>query len=324
MTELSGKRIVMTGATGFIGSHVAKRFLEAGAEVYCLVRPESQKTDCLPVHEHLHRIPAQMDEAVECVPQIGHADAFLHFAWRGVNRQEIDSPEVQAKNVAGSLDCIRAAKALNCRMFMDAGSRVEYGLTDGFMQEDIECHPVNQYGKAKWEFYQKAVPLCEELGLHYVHLRFFSVYGTGDHPWSIISTLVRELPAGNKVSLSACRHQWNFMYIDDAVEAVYELYEQLPQSADAGVKKNGLVSTIVNIASKDTRVLKDFVEEIHSIAGGAGELEYGTFVQAKEGALSIKPDISRLTLLTSGWQERFTFRQGIEIMMKKEKENKNL
>lgn len=58
---------------------------------------------------------------------------------------------------------------------MDAGSRVEYGLTDGFMQEDIECHPVNQYGKAKWEFYQKAVPLCEELGLHYVHLRF-SVY----------------------------------------------------------------------------------------------------------------------------------------------------
>ena len=59
MTELSGKRIVMTGATGFIGSHVAKRFLEAGAEVYCLVRPESQKTDCLPVHEHLHRIPAQ-------------------------------------------------------------------------------------------------------------------------------------------------------------------------------------------------------------------------------------------------------------------------
>ena len=56
MTELSGKRIVMTGATGFIGSHVAKRFLDEGGEVYCLVRPESQKTECLPVHEHLHRL----------------------------------------------------------------------------------------------------------------------------------------------------------------------------------------------------------------------------------------------------------------------------
>ena len=160
MTELSGKRIVMTGATGFIGSHVAKRFLEAGAEVYCLVRLESQKTDCLPVHEHLHRIPAQMDQAVECVPQIGHADAFLHFAWRGVNRQEIDSPAVQKLNIDGSLRCMEAAGLLGCQVFMDAGSRVEYGITaDGTMEESMECHPVNEYGKAKWEFYQKAAPL---------------------------------------------------------------------------------------------------------------------------------------------------------------------
>ncbi len=43
MIELSGKRIVMTGATGFIGSHVAKRFLDEGAEVYCLVGPGRRK-----------------------------------------------------------------------------------------------------------------------------------------------------------------------------------------------------------------------------------------------------------------------------------------
>ena len=221
-------RIVITGATGFIGSNLAKLFLKKGAEVFVLVRPESTHLDVLPKDEKLHVVSCGLSNVMDCVSYIKEADAFFHLAWGGVNRQEIDSPEVQAKNVAGSLDCIRAAKALNCRMFMDAGSRVEYGLTDGFMQEDIECHPVNQYGKAKWEFYQKAVPLCEELGLHYVHLRFFSVYGTGDHPWSIISTLVRELPAGNKVSLSACRHQWNFMYIEDAVQAVYELYRHLP------------------------------------------------------------------------------------------------
>ena len=308
-------KIVITGATGFIGSNLAKLFLKKGAQVFALVRPGSSHLDVLPKDENLHLVFCDLDHVRDCAGQIGQADAFFHLAWGGVNRQEIDSPQVQAKNVAGSLECIRTAKELGCTMFMDVGSRVEYGLTDGFMQEDIECHPVNQYGKAKWEFYQKAVPLCEELGLHYVHLRFFSVYGTGDHPWSIISTLVRELPAGNKVSLSACRHQWNFMYIDDAVEAVYELYTHLPQSAPDQYKKNGLVSTIVNIAGKDTGVLRDFVEEIHSIAGGAGELEYGTFVQAKEGALSVRPDISRLSLLTGGWKEKFTFRQGIETMM---------
>ena len=314
-------KIVITGATGFIGSNLAKLFLKKGAQVFALVRPGSSHLDVLPKDENLHLVFCDLDHVRDCAGQIGQADAFFHLAWGGVNRQEIDSPQVQAKNVAGSLECIRTAKELGCTMFMDAGSRVEYGLTDGFMQEDIECHPVNQYGKAKWEFYQKAVPLCEELGLHYVHLRFFSVYGTGDHPWSIISTLVRELPAGNKVSLSACRHQWNFMYIEDAVQAVYEIYRQAVNE-EPGSKKDNFrspISAIVNIASQDTRPLRSFVEEIHDIVGFKGTLEYGTFVQAKEGALSIRPDITRLKRLTGGrWQERYTFRQGIEETIEKE------
>ena len=159
-------RIVITGATGFIGSNLAKLFLEKGAEVFALVRPESSHLEVLPKHEKLHMVSCGLSNVMDCTGQIGQADAFFHLAWGGVNRQEIDSPQVQAKNVAGSLECIRAAKELGCTMFMDAGSRVEYGLTDGFMQEDIECHPVNQYGKAKWEFYQKAAPLCTDLGLH--------------------------------------------------------------------------------------------------------------------------------------------------------------
>ncbi len=64
-----------------------------------------------------------MDEAVECAAQIGHADAFLHFAWRGVNRQEIDSPEVQKLNIDGSLRLHRAAKLLGCQVVAWTRSR---------------------------------------------------------------------------------------------------------------------------------------------------------------------------------------------------------
>ena len=303
-------RIVITGATGFIGSYLAALFLREGAEVFALSRPDSPNLKALPVHENLHIVPWSMDRAGDCVSQIGSADAFFHFAWGGVNRQEIDSPEVQAKNVAGSLECIRAAKALSCSVFMDAGSRVEYGLTDGIMSEDRECAPINQYGKAKWEFYQKAAPLCKELGLHYFHLRFFSVYGPGDHPWSIISTLVRDLPQGKSVSLSACLHQWNFMYIEDAVQAVYELYRHLPSEKDSPK-----ISEIVNVASRDTRVLRSFVEEVWKEAGGRGSLEYGSFVQAKEGALSVRPSVEKLAALTGGFKEAYSFSQGIRQML---------
>lgn len=310
-------RIVITGATGFIGRYLAKRFLEAGNEVFALVRPSSPNRALLPRGEALHLIEADLEHVEEAAQIIGRADAFLHLAWGGVNRQEIDSPEVQSRNVAGSLACVRAAAALGCGIFMDAGSRVEYGLAEGMMQEDMPCHPINQYGKAKWEFYQKAEPLCRQLGLTYYHLRFFSVYGTGDHPWSIISTLVRELPRGETVALSACLHQWNFMYIEDAAEAVYRLYERGLRRQEA---KEAPECQIVNIAGRDTRQLRSFVEEIWELAGRRGELAFGRFTQAKEGALSVRPDIARLERLTGGFRERFRFCDGIREMMENEEE----
>lgn len=306
--------IVISGATGFLGSNLARVFLENGAKVYALVRPGSKHADTLPHHENLITVPCSLSNILDCVPVIGKADGFFHFAWGGVNREEIDSPAVQAQNVAGSLDCVRAAAKLGCRVFMDAGSRVEYGVTELKMDEGLACDPINEYGKAKLEFYQKAAPLCGQLGLTYYHLRFFSVYGYGDHPWSIISTLIRDLRKDQTVSLSACRHLWNFMYIDDAVNAVFQLYCHAKKATDP-------CTQIVNIASKDTRPLRSFVEEVKKTVGERGTLEYGTFVQAKEGALSIQPVIDRLLALTAGnYTEAFSFADGIRATIRKEEE----
>ena len=310
MTEIRGKRIVITGATGFIGRNVAKRFLDHGAEVFVLVRAQSKQKALLPVHEHLHVVDGALADIADAVKQIGSADAFLHFAWGGVNREEIDSPVVQKQNIDWSLECVKAAAALGCQVFMDAGSRVEYGIKeDGVMAEHMECEPVNEYGKAKLAFYRQAKPLCEAWNMTYYHLRFFSVYGAGDHPWSIISTLVRDLPLGKTVSLSACMHRWNFMDIEDASRAIAELY-RYSDTVEQGHAE------VVNIASEDTRRLREFVESIHALTERKGQLEYGTFVQAKEGALSICPTVDVLKRLTGNtWKEQVSFEEGIRRML---------
>lgn len=309
MRELLGKRIVITGATGFIGRNMVRLLLERGAEVYALVRAESRQRETLPIHDRLHMVTGSLADILSLTSQIGCADVFFHFAWGGVNREEIDSPQIQSANIAASLDCARAAQKMGCKVFMDAGSRVEYGIKeDGVMEESMECCPINEYGKAKLEFYRQAKPLFRSWDMTYYHLRFFSVYGSGDHPWSIISTLTRELPQGKKVSLSACRHRWNFMNIEDVVRAVLKLYQYSDEHEGE--------SCIVNVASTDTRMLKSFTEEIHALCDGKGSLEYGTFVQAREGALSICPETERLKELTGGtWQERVSFAEGIQRML---------
>lgn len=307
------ERVVITGATGFLGKNLTKKFYENGYEVWALVRPESKSKDKLKEFgDKIHVLECSIYDTKKIKTVIKHANAWFHFAWGGVNRAEIDSFEVQNKNINMSLCAIQNAQLLGCEIFMDAGSRVEYGVTDKIMKESLKCHPINAYGKAKLTFYQKAVDECKKTGMKYCHLRFFSVYGYGDHPWSIISTLLHELPQGNKVKLSACKHKWNFMYIDDAIDAVYSLYA-------AVVKNVSFKYGIFNVASEDTRELKEFVMEIHKILEEKGVLDFGAFVQAKEGPLSIVPDINALCQMTGGWREQYTFEKGIKETIRKGK-----
>lgn len=303
--------IVISGATGFLGKNLARKFLENGDRVWAVIRPESKNRNVLPAENpNLKLVVCNLSDNEKVINTIKKADVWFHFAWGGVNREEIDSPEVQRKNIEMSVNVLYMAHELQCNVFMDAGSRVEYGIVDGIMRESTECHPVNEYGKAKLKFYGQASDLCKQYGMKYCHLRFFNVYGYGDHPWSIISTLLRELPKGHTVSLSACRHKWNFMYIEDAVDAVYRLYQAVEDKED-------FKSGIFNIASEDTRELRSFVEEVYRIVGNKGKLEYGTFIQAKEGALSVIPDIRRLYEMTGGWKEKYSFEKGIRESLEK-------
>lgn len=304
--------VVISGVTGFLGSHLAKKFLSEGHNVWALIRPESRnKNTIFEESDNMHIVYASLTDKKILLETIKKADAWFHYAWGGVNRDEIDSEEVHNENIRMSIEVLNIAYELGCKVFMDAGSRVEYGVTEKVMDESIECNPINAYGKAKLKYYEAAKEITKKYGMKYCHLRFFSVYGYGDHPWSIISTLLRDLPQGKKVSLSACKHKWNFMHIDDATNAVYQLYFSV-------LEKNDFTDEIFNIASEDTRELRLFVEEIDRITKYKGVLEFGTFVQAKEGALSIVPNVYRLHAMIGDWKEKYSFAEGIKDVLKKQ------
>lgn len=293
-------RFVVTGASSFLGSAVVKKLREEGHKVTEFRHSYEEDEDDLP-----HR-----------------ADAWIHFAWAGKGSEGRQDEEVQGYNIGMSMGALEKAIELNCKKFIFAGSQAEYGRAqDGSLKnEDGPAEPVSAYGDAKLLFSKLARTRIDAYNreencprpMRYVHMRLFSVYGPGDHKESLINTLVNKLYNGESVELGNCGQQWNYMYIDDAVDAVFTLCTKF-------------TGDTYNIASEDTRPLKEYVEEAAKLIAAYREEKTGEAVNASEllhfgarednaeGAADLSPDTTKIKAL--GFESKTSFAEGIRKIL---------
>lgn len=322
--------IVVTGATSFIGAPMVDKLIEMGHDVYAVVRPASKNLARLGTgRERLHVIEMNLQEAdrlddVILVP----CEAFFHFGWDGAGSDNRMNRAVQQQNVADSLKAMEGAKKLGCRSFLFSGSQAEYGIHREAMTEDTPLNPVSEYGKAKVDFCRQAMELtdrwnqagcdchgdsCAERGsdrFRYIHARIFSIYGPGDHPWSLVESCLKTFPAGGCLSLGECTQMWNFLYLDDLLEALTALW------------LNG-ADGIFNVAGEkdETRPLKDYVRLMYEACGCHGSYSCGRRPQNAEGPANLIPDVKKLMEAT-GWRQETPFKEGIRRMINRKKIDK--
>ena len=309
-------RILITGATSFTGQAAAKAFLEdPETEVFGTFRPDSRKKDRLPVCPRFHAVPASLEELSDgTVTDLVRPDVILHLAWAGTAKHERMDPEVQERNVSLTASLLRHAASCGCRRFLFAGSQAEYGVTlerlerDGAPAlpygEETECRPVSEYGRAKRRVLSEGAAVSRESGMVYIHLRIFSLYGRGEPDTTLVQTAVRAAAAGARAEFGPCRQPWNFLAVSDCAEAI----RLLALTDRAGIPEKDS-DAAVNIGSTDTRILREFAEEIFS-AAGRGSVSFSERPPGPEGTPALAPDISRLESLT-GFRPRKTFREGI-------------
>lgn len=139
--------------------------------------------------------------------------------------------------------------------------------------------------------------LCKQLNIEYIHTRIFSIYGPGDHPWSLIQTCLSTWLQGGKMQLGECTQSWNFLYIEDMALALLHLLTEG-------------TSGVYNIASKDTRMLRDYIKELYSLCGNRGSYVFGKRAPNAEGQADLIPDISRI-LKETAWRPATSFMEGI-------------
>lgn len=316
-------KIVVTGGTSFIGVPVIRRLLELGHQVYAIVRPGSANIEKLPKDEGtggtltvLPLLLGEMDRIGELIPET--CDVCFHFGWDGAGSANRTNREVQQQNVGDSLSALRGAASLGCRRFLFSGSQAEYGICREPMTEDTACRPVSEYGLAKVDFKDQAQKLCREwraagtADMEYVHTRIFSIYGPGDHPWSLVESCLRTFRESGEMKLGECTQQWNFLYIGDLVDALLVL----------AFHKGALDlnrEAVFNVAGDQaqTRTLREYVEKIYQLCGKKGSCVYGQRTPNAEGPANLIPDITRLKTVT-GWRPRVSFEQGILNMLEEQ------
>jgi nucleoside-diphosphate-sugar epimerase len=323
-------RAIITGATGFIGTALCGELLNSGWEVVAVIRPGSRKREKL---ESLvqsgaqqaqeqggaQQEPGQSDaqqmavqgarqrleivelalEELDTLPQIvGNADVCYHLAWNGSSGSDRSDFAMQYSNIAYTGAAIRAAKACGCRKFIGAGSQAEYGVVHGIAKEDVTVpHPFMMYGAAKLAAYQMGQVLADQLDITLVWPRIYSVYGVGENPGTLVSYVIDTLQKGEIPEISPCGNMWNFMDITDCTRALRILGEREETRG------------IYHIASEDTRLLRDFVEELRDIVSPGSSLHFGARPADPARTFWLEPDVGKLREL--GFACETDFRSGI-------------
>lgn len=290
--------VLVTGASGFLGSYVVADLLARGHEVAALLRPDGPRWRLNEVLHRLHVIPGSLEglnllreELKAFAPQ-----AVVHMAWRGVAGADRNDP-IQSTNVSDIVRLTELAADIDAKIFVGAGSQAEYGPYDRAIRDDDATRPTTLYGKAKCEAGSEMLRLCEERGLRAAWLRIFSTYGPKDADHWLIPSLIRSLRAGQPMPLTACEQRWGFLHARDAA------------SAFAVAVSNDAARGVFNVGSPDAPPLRNTVMRVRDLVAPGAALAFGELAYRPDQVMVLAADVSRMLAL--GWKPTVPFDEGL-------------
>jgi UDP-glucuronate 4-epimerase len=275
--SLAGTRIVLTGAAGFIGFHVAKRLLEAGAYVhgvdnlvpYYDVALKEARLAAIAPRERFDVTRADIAEPgrMRAVFAAFRPDYVVHLAAQaGVRHSLVDPRAYTRANVDGFLEILEAARAHPVRHLLYASSSSVYGASTAvpFTETDPADRPLSLYGATKRANELMAHSYARLFGIAATGLRFFTVYGPWGRPDMALFAFTKAILAGEPINVfNNGRMQRDFTYIDDVAQAVVRLVP-LPPAATGDASAP---HTIFNIGNHTPISLDRFIAAIEAALG---------------------------------------------------------
>ena len=253
------KKVIITGANGFIGSSLIKKMVANNVEVVAV--DITFAGDRLPATDLITKIEPGVDPALADKIPAGEYDAFYHLAWRGVNGAEKADPTVQLANIQMAVDCANICKKLSVKKYLCAGTVAENAT---FSLSNLQQTSGGMmYGVAKHACRLIVEDYCKNIGQNFVWMQFSNIYGVGNKTGNLVSYTLGELMAGKEATFSPALQPYDFIYVEDLIEAVYRL------------GANETKKAFYYIGSGSPRILKNYLLRIGELVGYADKVGIG-------------------------------------------------
>lgn len=262
------KKVIVSGANGFVGSAVCKELSNRGIEVIAIIRNEEENITNLVGLPKLRIVYADLANFKNLADVISDRDidVFFHFAWVGSAGTLRGKVDIQINNIKYSCDAVKACADMTCRRFVFASSIMEYEI-EATMSTEKTPGINTLYCSAKVAADYMSRTVAGSYGIDYIRAVISNIYGPGEMSPRLINTSLRKMLNGEHCSFSAGEQLYDFIYIDDAAKTF------------AAIGEKGISNKTYYIGSLEPRKLKDFLLEMRdcvdmSIEIGLGEIPF--------------------------------------------------
>lgn len=248
------KKVLVTGATGFVGNWVVKELLAHGIEVIAVVREGTKNLNKLQ-QENVKIIACNL-ERISNLPDLlkdKDIDTVYHFGWQGVSDQDIKNADIQIQNIKATLNLIEVMQEFGAQTFIGAGSLHEIEGYYDMGQDKIVTNLGYMYKACKISAHWMGKALAGSMGIRFFWPIISNTFGVGENSGRLINTIIRKVLNGETPALSAGMQNYDFVYISDVAKAFYLIGER------------GVDGRNYFIGSGKVKPLKEYLEKVGQV-----------------------------------------------------------
>lgn len=292
------KNVVVTGATGFIGSWLVQELLSNGIATTIIARNKEKLLNEFFLNPKCTIIESDIENLAKHHFVEEHYDVFFHLGWGGVSPEQKNDIKVQLNNISMSIHALEVCKTINCDKFVASGTVAEYVFCSDIMNVNDKQTPNDMYGAAKVSTHYFLEVRARQLQQPFIWMVIPSTFGERRSDNNIITYTIRTLLKNEKPMYGDLTQMWDFLYVAEVVRAIRLIGEK------------GKAGKIYGIGSGKYKPLKEYICRIRDLINPELELGIGAVPSMTKQTFSSCVNIYDLVCDT-GFSAEIDFDEGI-------------